>query len=114
VTFDFDEADLEAESRGGWYVRQLLGSCNIEGPELLHVATGHLSYQVEHHLFPDIPSNRYGEIAPRVRDVCARYDLPYVSGPMHRQYGQVVRKIVRLSLPGGGAAHDDAPAALAA
>ena len=111
VTFDFDEADLEQESRGAWYVRQLLGSCNIEGPELLHIATGHLSYQVEHHLFPDIPSNRYAEIAPRVRDLCERYDLPYVTGPMHRQYGQVVRKIVRLSLPGGGGeARDEAPA----
>ncbi len=101
-TFDFDAADLDRESRGGWYVRQLLGSCNIEGPSLMHLATGNLSFQVEHHLFPDIPSNRYAEVAPRVREICERYGLPYVSGPLHRQYAQVVRKIVRMSLPGGG------------
>jgi linoleoyl-CoA desaturase len=101
-TFDFDAEDLESESRGAWYVRQLLGSCNIEGPPLLHLATGNLSFQVEHHLFPDLPSNRYAELAPRVREVCERYGLPYVSGPLPRQYGQVVRKIVRMSLPGGG------------
>jgi linoleoyl-CoA desaturase len=84
----------------------------------MHLATGHLSFQVEHHLFPDLPSRRYAELAPRVRDVCERYGLPYVSGPLHRQYGQVVRKIVRMSLPGGGtpdaaaevAAPADAPA----
>ena len=102
VTFDFDETDLDNESRGAWYVRQLLGSCNIDGPPLMHIATGNLSYQVEHHLFPDLPSNRYAELAPRVRELCERYGLPYVSGPLHRQYGQVVRKVLRLSLPGGG------------
>ena len=55
-TFDFDESDLDGESRGGWYVRQLLGSCNVDGPPVMHLMSGHLSYQIEHHLFPDLPS----------------------------------------------------------
>ena len=121
-TFDFDPAELDSESRGAWYVRQLLGSCNIEGPPLLHMASGNLSFQVEHHLFPDLPSNRYAEVAPRVREVCERYGLPYVSGPLHRQYGQVVRKIARMALPGGATqaepalepASESRPVALAA
>jgi NADPH-dependent stearoyl-CoA 9-desaturase len=50
------------ESRGGWYVRQLLGSCNVDGPPIMHLMTGNLSYQIEHHLFPDLPSNRYAEV----------------------------------------------------
>ena len=45
--------------------------------------SGNLSYQVEHHLFPDLPSSRYAEIAPQVKDVCERYGLPYNSGPVH-------------------------------
>ena len=44
--------------------------------------SGNLSFQIEHHLFPDIPSNRYAEISPRVREVCERYGLPYTSGPL--------------------------------
>ena len=102
-TFDFDEADLDDETRGGWYVRQWLGSCNVDGSPLLHLMTGNLSYQIEHHLFPDLPSNRYAEVAPRVRELCERYELPYVSGALPRQYAQVLRKIIRMSLPGGGA-----------
>jgi linoleoyl-CoA desaturase len=98
-TFDFDESALDGESRGGWYVRQLLGSCNVDGPPVLHLMSGHLSYQIEHHLFPDLPSNRYAEVAPRVRALCERYDLPYVSGSMPTQYAQVVRKIARRALP---------------
>ncbi len=98
-TFDFDEAGLEDESRGDWCVRQLLGSGNVDGPDFMHLMTGHLSYQIEHHLFPDLPSNRYAEVAPRVRALCERYDLPYVTGPLPQQYAQVVRKILRMSLP---------------
>jgi fatty acid desaturase len=98
----FTEEQLEDETRGGWYVRQLLGSCNLDGPPLLHLLTGNLSYQIEHHLFPDVPSNRYAELAPKVRELCERYGLPYTSGPLHRQYAQVVRRVLRLALPGGG------------
>jgi len=95
----FTEDQLEGETRGGWYVRQLLGSANLEGSELFHVMTGRLSYQIEHHLFPDLPSNRYGEIAPRVRALCEKYDLPYTSGTLTHQYGTVLKRIARLSLP---------------
>jgi linoleoyl-CoA desaturase len=97
----FTEERLEGESRGAWYVRQLLGSCNLEGSPLFHLMTGNLSHQIEHHLFPDLPSNRYAEIAPRVREICERYGLPYNSGRLGRQYRSVARKILRLSLPGG-------------
>jgi len=97
----FPEEMMEGETRGGWYVRQLLGSCNLDGRPLFHLMTGHLSFQIEHHLFPDLPSRRYPEIAPRVRAVCERYGLPYSSGPLGRQYASVVRKVLRLSLPGG-------------
>lgn len=109
VTFDYEESDLEDETRGGWYVRQLLGSCNIDGSPLMHLMTGNLSFQIEHHLFPDLPSSRYAELAPQVRDLCERYDLPYTSGPLLTQYAQVWRKILRLSLPGGGSNQQPAP-----
>jgi fatty acid desaturase len=89
------------ETRGGWYVRQLLGAANIEGSPLFHVASGNLGYQVEHHLYPDMPSTRYGEIAPQVRDICERYELPYNSGPLSKQLGMVHRTILRLAFPGG-------------
>jgi fatty acid desaturase len=100
-TYTFSEQEVAGETRGAWYVRQLLGSANIEGGQLFHFVSGNLGFQVEHHLFPDLPSSRYAEIAPRVRDICHRYDLPYNSGPFHRQLGAVHRTIVRLAFPGG-------------
>jgi linoleoyl-CoA desaturase len=99
----FTPEDLEGETRARWYVRQILGSCNIEGGPLFHVMSGNLSHQIEHHLFPDLPSHRYPEIAPRVRALCARYGLPYNTGSFARQLGTTLRTIVRLALPSRGA-----------
>jgi NADPH-dependent stearoyl-CoA 9-desaturase len=97
----FTVADVEGETRPAWYVRQLLGSCNIGGGKLFHILSGNLSHQIEHHLFPDMPSNRYPEIAPRVRALAARYNLPYNTGSLTRQFGTTTWRIWRLSLPGG-------------
>ncbi len=100
-TYTFSQEEAEDESRGGWYVRQLVGAANIEGSPLFHVASGNLGYQVEHHLFPDMPSTRYAEIAPRIKEICERYELPYNTGPFGKQLGMVQRTILRLAFPGG-------------
>jgi len=100
-TYTFSAKEVEDESRGGWYVRQMIGAANIEGGPLFHVASGNLGYQVEHHLFPDLPSSRYAEVAPQVKDICERYGLPYNSGPFGQQLGMVQRTILRLAFPGG-------------
>jgi NADPH-dependent stearoyl-CoA 9-desaturase len=100
-TYTFSQAEVENETKGSWYVRQLLGSANIDGGPLFHLMAGNLSFQVEHHLYPDMPSSRYAEIAPRVRDICHRYGLPYNTGPLRKQLGSVHRTILRLAFPGG-------------
>jgi linoleoyl-CoA desaturase len=100
-TYTFSQEETKDESRGAWYVRQLVGAANIEGGALFHVASGNLGYQVEHHLYPDMPSTRYAEIAPRVKAICQRYELPYNSGPLSKQLGMVHRTILRLAFPGG-------------
>jgi linoleoyl-CoA desaturase len=95
----FAKRSIEGETRGEWYVRQMLGAANIDGGPLLHLMTGNLSFQIEHHLFPDLPSNRYQEIAPQVRALFDRYGLRYVSGPLPVQVASAWAKVVRLSLP---------------
>ena len=89
----FTEEEVEDETRAEWYLRQMLGSANFTGGPLLHIMSGNLGYQIEHHLFPDLPSNRYAEISDRVRPLCDKYGIPYTTGPLHKQYGQVLRTI---------------------
>lgn len=99
--YTFSEEEVENETRGGFYIRQLLGAANIEGSPVFHVLSGNLGYQVEHHIFPDMPSSRYAQIAPKVKEICERYGLPYNSGPFGQQFGMVQRTILRLAFPGG-------------
>ncbi len=99
--YTFTEEEAASESRGAFYIRQLLGAVNIEGSDTFHLMSGNLSYQVEHHLFPDMPSSRYKEIAPKVKAVCEQYALPYNTGPFGKQWRMVQRTIVRLAFPGG-------------
>ncbi|MGV9809959.1 fatty acid desaturase family protein [Micromonospora chersina] len=95
----FEKTSIEGETRGEWYLRQMLGSANISGPRLLHIMTGNLSFQIEHHLFPDLPSSRYQEIAPQVRALFDRYGLKYTTGPLPKQVASAWWKVIRLSLP---------------
>ncbi len=98
-THEFTEEETERETRGEWYYRQLLGSANLTGGKTFHILAGNLSFQIEHHLFPDLPAHRYAELAVEVREICERYDIPYNTGPLHKQFGSVVGKIVKLALP---------------
>ena len=95
----FSSTDMVGESKGQWYLRQMLGSANIDAGPVLAFLTGNLSYQIEHHLYPDLPSRRLAEISVRVRALCEKYDLPYTSGPMPVQYAKTWRTIAKLSLP---------------
>ena len=97
-TFDQESVPVH-ESRGQWYLRQMLGSADITGSPALHVMAGNLSHQIEHHLFPDLPSNRYAEIAPQVRALFDRYGLRYHAASLPRQVASAWHKVLRLSLP---------------
>jgi len=95
----FERRSINGETRGEWYLRQMLGSANISGSKAMHFMTGNLSHQIEHHLFPDLPSNRYAEIAPQVRALFDKYGLSYTTGSLPRQVASAWKKVIRLSLP---------------
>ncbi|MBL7659870.1 fatty acid desaturase, partial [Escherichia coli] len=71
----FTKTDMIGEPKGQWYLRQMLGSANFNAGPALRFMSGNLCHQIEHHLYPDLPSNRLHEISVRVREVCDRYDL---------------------------------------
>jgi hypothetical protein len=61
--------------------------------------SGHVGHQIEHHLFPTLPAHRAAAVAPEVRALCEKYGLPYTTGPLHRQLGSALRRVVRHALP---------------
>jgi linoleoyl-CoA desaturase len=107
----FTKTDMVGETKGQWYLRQMLGSANFENGPALRFMSGNLCHQIEHHLYPDLPSNRLYEISLRVREVCDKYDLPYTTGSFLVQYAKTWRTIAKLSLPNNFLrdSADDAP-----
>jgi fatty acid desaturase len=99
------------ETKAEWYLRQMLGTANFNAGPAMRVMSGNLCYQIEHHLFPDLPSNRLPEVSARLQSLLAEYDLPYTTGPLRRQFWHTVRTICKLSLPDRflTASSDDAP-----
>ena len=95
----FTVESLEHETQGQWYLRQMLGSANFHAGPVMAFMSGNLCYQIEHHLFPDLPSNRLAEISVRVRELCEKYDLPYTTGSLPVQYLKTLRTINKLALP---------------
>lgn len=95
----FTKRTLDNESRAEWYLRQMLGSANFRGGKLLTIMSGNLNYQIEHHLWPDMPSNRYAAMGTEVEALAREYGLPYNTASFPRQFLQVQRTLLKLSLP---------------
>lgn len=95
----YPKSTVKSETRAQWYVRQIRGSSNLSGGVALDFLSGNLSHQIEHHLFPDVPANRYVEMAPVVRDICQRYGIHYNTGSLLKQFAQVIWRIVRHAFP---------------
>ena len=77
----FTKTDMIGETRGQWYLRQMLGSANFDAGPAMRFMSGNLCYQIEHHLYPDLPSNRLHEISVRVRRA-----LRQVRPPVHHGF----------------------------
>jgi fatty acid desaturase len=75
------QPDEALKNKGHWYLTQLDSSVNFKGSRRMSILWGHLNYQIEHHLFPDIPSHRYPDMAKEVKAVCAKHNLPYKLNP---------------------------------
>ena len=66
------------KGHGEFYLRQIMGSVNYNtGSDLIDYAHGFLNYQVEHHLFPDMPLSFYQKTQPLVKEICKKHNLEY-------------------------------------
>ena len=96
---NFEMDNIDNETRAEWYLRQIRGSSNFSGTQWLHILSGNLSLQIEHHLFPDMPANRYAEAAPKIKALCAEYGIHYNEASFMKQFASVWIKLAKCSLP---------------
>ncbi|OBS59439.1 hypothetical protein A6R68_09436, partial [Neotoma lepida] len=68
----------------------ILATCNIEQSFFNDWFTGHLNFQIEHHLFPTMPRHNYHKVAPLVKSLCAKHGLQYINKPILKAFGDIV------------------------
>ncbi len=90
--FRFDDRPA---TKGERLARQVVGSTNYAtGGDVLDFAHLWLNYQIEHHLFPDVPMLRYREVQPKVAALCAKYGIPYTQESVFRRFGKMAKIFV--------------------
>jgi len=89
------------ESKGEWYFMQIETTRNyeLENQERLDYYGG-LNYQIEHHLFPDIPHWRYMHIAREIKNICSELGIQYREDRTRRQtFMRFLKEVWKFSLP---------------
>jgi fatty acid desaturase len=92
---DVHRFDGGVRGRAEFHLQQVMGSVNYTGGrDLPDFLQGYLNYQIEHHLWPDLPALKYRQAAPEVKRICIKYGVPYVEESVFRR----VRKLLAIML----------------
>jgi fatty acid desaturase len=71
----FDEPHV---GQAEFYLRQIMGSVNYNtGGDARDFMHGWLNYQIEHHLFPNLPLSQYQKMQPKVKEICQKHNIEY-------------------------------------
>jgi fatty acid desaturase len=79
--------------------RQVLTSRNVAGSWLVDLVLGGLNYQIEHHLFPNMPRPNLRHAQPLVRAFCQDHNLPYTEASLFGSYAEAVRHLHMVGAP---------------
>jgi len=90
---------LTAEDELDYLRRQVLTSRNVAGGPWLDVVYGGLNYQIEHHLFPSMPSVNLRRAQPIVEAYCAEIGVPYLATGVRASYAQALRHLHEAGAP---------------
>jgi fatty acid desaturase len=73
--------------------RQVLTSRNVRGSRVVDFVLGGLNYQIEHHLFPNMPRSNLRRAQPLVRAFCSQHNIPYAEATMFGAYAEALRHL---------------------
>jgi fatty acid desaturase len=79
--------------------RQVLTSRNVAGSRLVDFVLGGLNYQIEHHLFPNMPRPNLRRAQPLVRAFCHDHGLPYTEASLFDSYAEALRHLHNVGAP---------------
>ncbi|XP_012518173.1 PREDICTED: fatty acid desaturase 2 [Propithecus coquereli] len=85
--------EIDCESYRDWFSSQLVATCNVEQSFFNDWFSGHLNFQIEHHLFPTMPRHNLYKIAPLVKSLCAKHGIEYQEKPLLQALLDIIRSL---------------------
>nr|WAY16337.1 front-end fatty acid desaturase group A [Spirobranchus lamarcki] len=85
--------DIEPDSNKPWLELQLVATCNVEKSVFNDWFTGHLNFQIEHHLFPTMPRHNLYKIQPEVQALCAKHGVDYQIKPLYTAFKDIYLRL---------------------
>lgn len=85
--------DVDYDKNDDWLSMQLRATCNVEQSFFNDWFSGHLNFQIEHHLFPTMPRHNYIRAAPRVQELCKKYGVEYQIKGLWEAWSDIVRSL---------------------
>uniref|UniRef100_A0A8D0B8C4 Cytochrome b5 heme-binding domain-containing protein n=1 Tax=Salvator merianae TaxID=96440 RepID=A0A8D0B8C4_SALMN len=85
--------NIDYDKNLDWVSAQLAATCNVDQSLFNDWFTGHLNFQIEHHLFPTMPRHNYWKVAPLVKSLCAKHDVKYECKPLLTAFGDILRTL---------------------
>lgn len=85
--------DIDHDSGKAWLTLQIHATCDIEQSAFNDWFTGHLNFQIEHHLFPLMPRHNYWKVQPMVRELCERHNIPFQMKSLYQAFADIVRSL---------------------
>ncbi|XP_072841639.2 acyl-CoA (8-3)-desaturase isoform X1 [Pogona vitticeps] len=76
-----------------WFSTQLQATCNVKQSFFNDWITGHLNFQIEHHLFPTMPRHNFWKVAPLVKAMCAKHGIDYQTKPLLTGFADIVHSL---------------------
>nr|XP_060460480.1 acyl-CoA 6-desaturase-like [Panthera onca] len=85
--------EIDCEPYRDWFSSQLAATCNVEQSLFNDWFSGHLNFQIEHHLFPTMPRHNFHKVAPLVKSLCAKHGIKYQEKPLLRALQDIIRSL---------------------
>jgi fatty acid desaturase len=92
---DLHRFEFHYEGKKEFYVTQVLSSANYHcGNDRVDFLSIWLNYQIEHHLFPDLPMRKYQEVQPKVKALCEKHGIPYIQESVFKRFSKMAQVCV--------------------
>uniref|UniRef100_A0A7M4EVX3 Fatty acid desaturase 1-like n=1 Tax=Crocodylus porosus TaxID=8502 RepID=A0A7M4EVX3_CROPO len=85
--------NIDYDKNMDWFTTQLQGTCNVHPSPFNDWFTGHLNFQIEHHLFPTMPRHNYWKVVPLVKSLCTKHGIEYQCKSLITAFADIVRSL---------------------